>query len=187
MPPGIASLDLDVIKLTAQFAARNGKGFLSGLASREHANPQFNFLKPTHSMFGIFTSLADAYSRVLKPPPELDARLRKDEDKSGLLERALQRLEWERSQDAAKAKADDEAEKEREAMALIDWHDFQVVETIDFLDEEDDEFRGASRFGTSSRSSAMRRWRTGARARGLERETRRRRMGTRRWTRRNRR
>ena len=24
-------------------------------------------------------------------------------------------------------------------MALIDWHDFQVVETIDFLDEEDDE------------------------------------------------
>ena len=117
----------------------NGKGFLSGLASREHANPQFNFLKPTHSMFGFFTSLADAYSRVLKPPPELDARLRKDEDKSGLLERALQRLEWERSQDAAKAKADDEAEKEREAMALIDWHDFQVVETIDFLDEEDDE------------------------------------------------
>lgn len=139
VPPGIASLDLDVIKLTAQFAARNGKGFLSGLASREHANPQFNFLKPTHSMFGFFTSLADAYSRVLKPPPELDARLRKDEDKSGLLERALQRLEWERSQDAAKAKADDEAEKEREAMALIDWHDFQVVETIDFLDEEDDE------------------------------------------------
>ena len=113
VPPGIASLDLDVIKLTAQFAARNGKGFLSGLASREHANPQFNFLKPTHSMFGFFTSLADAYSRVLKPPPELDARLRKDEDKSGLLERALQRLEWERSQDAAKAKADDEAEKER--------------------------------------------------------------------------
>lgn len=139
VPPGIASLDLDVIKLTAQFAARNGKGFLAGLASREHANPQFNFLKPTHSMFGLFTSLADAYSRVLKPPPELDARLRKDEDKSGLLERALQRLEWERSQDAAKAKADDEAEKEREAMALIDWHDFQVVETIDFLDDEDDE------------------------------------------------
>ena len=67
VPPGITSLDLDVIKLTAQFVARNGKTFLTGLTSREHSNPQFNFLKPTHSMFGFFTSLADAYSKVLIP------------------------------------------------------------------------------------------------------------------------
>jgi hypothetical protein len=32
---------------------------------------------------------------------------------SGLLERALQRLEWERSQEAAKKEADDSAEAER--------------------------------------------------------------------------
>jgi hypothetical protein len=31
---------LDVIKLTAQFVARNGKSFLTGLTSREHMNPQ---------------------------------------------------------------------------------------------------------------------------------------------------
>jgi splicing factor 3A subunit 1 len=35
---------------------------------REHSNPQFNFLKPTHSMFTFFTGLADAYSKVLMPP-----------------------------------------------------------------------------------------------------------------------
>ena len=40
LPDGIAAFDLDVIKLTAQFVARNGKSFLTGLTSREHMNPQ---------------------------------------------------------------------------------------------------------------------------------------------------
>ena len=40
LPDGITALDLDVIKLTAQFVARNGKSFLTGLTSREHTNPQ---------------------------------------------------------------------------------------------------------------------------------------------------
>ena len=39
----------------------------------------------------------------------------------------------------ARGAADEEAEKEREAVALIDWHDFAVVETIDFEDGEDDD------------------------------------------------
>ena len=40
LPDGISAFDLDVIKLTAQFVARNGKSFLTGLTSREHSNPQ---------------------------------------------------------------------------------------------------------------------------------------------------
>ena len=40
LPDGISAFDLDVIKLTAQFVARNGKSFLTGLTSREHLNPQ---------------------------------------------------------------------------------------------------------------------------------------------------
>ena len=71
VPPGITSLDLDVIKLTAQFVARNGNTFLTGLTSREHSNPQSNFLTPTPSMFAFFTPLADAYSKVLMPPPRV--------------------------------------------------------------------------------------------------------------------
>lgn len=39
----------------------------AGLAQREASNPQFYFLKPTHSMFSFFTALADAYSAVLMP------------------------------------------------------------------------------------------------------------------------
>ena len=58
--------------------ARNGKGFLTDLATREARSVEFNFLKPTHSLFGFFTALCDAYSRVLLPPANTEAALRKD-------------------------------------------------------------------------------------------------------------
>jgi splicing factor 3A subunit 1 len=64
VPAGLAMLELDLIRLTAQYVARNGKEFLSGLMSRENSNPQFGFLKPTHSLFSFFTAMADAYSKV---------------------------------------------------------------------------------------------------------------------------
>ncbi|KAL3698045.1 hypothetical protein R1sor_012121 [Riccia sorocarpa] len=140
LPEGLTGLDLDIIKLTAQFVARNGKNFLSGLTNREHSSPQFYFLKPTHSMFTFFTALADAYSKVLMPPKGLMDKLKRDStDKTAVLERALHRLEWERSQERARQKAEDEIEQERLQMALIDWHDFVVVETIEFAEEEDEE------------------------------------------------
>jgi splicing factor 3A subunit 1 len=75
VPEGLTALDLDTIRLTAQCVARNGQAFLTGLAAREHGNPHFNFLKPTHSLFGFFTGLCDAYSRVLMPPKGLRAKL----------------------------------------------------------------------------------------------------------------
>jgi splicing factor 3A subunit 1 len=140
VPELASSLDVDIIKLTAQYVARNGKSFLTGLTSKEHSNPQFAFLKPTHSMFTFFTALADAYSKVLVPPKGLVEKLKQDVgNKTGILERCLHRLEWERSQARARQKAEDEIEQERVQMALIDWHDFVVVETIEFAEEEDDE------------------------------------------------
>lgn len=117
LPDGITAFDLDVIKLTAQFVARNGKSFLTGLTSREHTNPQFSFLRPSHSMFTFFTALADAYSKVLMPPKSLAERLRRDATvKPAILERCLKRLEWERSQALARKDADEKAEAERDAM-----------------------------------------------------------------------
>lgn len=75
VPPGLSSLELDVIKLTAQFVARNGKAFLNGLVQREQTSVQFAFLKPTHSLFSFFTQLCDAYSRVLMPPKDMHIQL----------------------------------------------------------------------------------------------------------------
>lgn len=140
LPEGITGEELDIIKLTAQFVARNGKSFLTGLTSREINNPQFHFLKPTHSMFMFFTALADAYSKVLMPPKGLTDKLQKSvADMTTVLERCLHRLEWERSQEQARQRAEDEIEQERMQMAMIDWHDFVVVETIDFADDEDED------------------------------------------------
>ena len=51
--------------------AKNGQKFLSGLTEREIKNPRFDFLKPTHSLFGYFTQLVEAYSRVLVPKAEV--------------------------------------------------------------------------------------------------------------------
>jgi splicing factor 3A subunit 1 len=155
---------LDVLKLTAQFAAKHGSAFVTGLQARELNNPRFAFLKPTHSMRGVFDRFADAYSRVLKPPKTALADLISDEDEAASLERALARLEWERARDAAARLENDELQREREAFASIDWHDFQVVETIDFEDGQDDDLpepvtlrdiialsRGAEESGRSTR------------------------------------
>ena len=38
---------------------------MQGLTEREQRNPQFDFLKPTHGLFGYFTQLVESYSKVL--------------------------------------------------------------------------------------------------------------------------
>lgn len=77
-PPSISALDLDIVKLTAQFVARNGRQFLTNLMNREQKNFQFDFLRPQHSLFQYFTKLLEQYTKVLIPPKDLMTRL-KDE------------------------------------------------------------------------------------------------------------
>ena len=77
-PEGLTASDLDNIRLTAQFVARNGKAFLSGLATKEAGNLHFNFLKPTHSLFGYFSALCEAYQKVLLPPKGVMDKLRRN-------------------------------------------------------------------------------------------------------------
>ena len=140
LPEGITGEELDIIKLTAQFVARNGKSFMTALALREATNPQFNFIRPTHSLFTFFTMLSDAYSRVMRPDegvPTLMRELREgSKDLTTVLEWCLNLLEWDRSQEQAKQQADDEVELERMQMSMIDWHDFVVVEEIEFADDD---------------------------------------------------
>ncbi|KAM0911812.1 hypothetical protein ACQ4PT_013231 [Festuca glaucescens] len=140
LPEGITGEELDIIKLTAQFVARNGKNFMTALAQREATNPQFNFIRPTHSLFTFFTMLSDAYSRVMRPDEGVPALIRElregSKDLTTVLEWCLNRLEWDRSQEQARQQADDEVELERMQMSMIDWHDFVVVETIEFADDE---------------------------------------------------
>ena len=77
-PEGLTAYDLDNIRLAAQFVARNGRAFLAGLAAKEAGNPAFNFLKPTHSLFGFFSALCDAYQKVLMPKKGTMEKLRRN-------------------------------------------------------------------------------------------------------------
>ncbi len=114
--------------------ARNGQKFLTGLTERENKNPQFDFLKPTHVLFGFFTGLVDAYSRCLVPRKEELMKLQGYvHDGSTALERGVDRYDYQKAQMMAEKKAkDDKAREEEMEVAQIDWYDFAIVETISF-------------------------------------------------------
>ena len=131
-PSGISSVDVDVIKLTARYTAINGREFLSGLAQREQRNPQFDFLKPTHMLFSYFTTFVDAYAKIIAPSDDLLKKVRRDTDRMCVLEQGVQRWEWNRQEEERKKKEQSDAEADRSANQAIDWYDFQIVETIEF-------------------------------------------------------
>ncbi|XP_074593531.1 splicing factor 3a subunit 1 [Brevipalpus obovatus] len=132
-PPSISGQDLDIVKLTAQFVAIHGRSFLTNLMRREERNYQFDFLRPQHGLFGYFTQLIEQYTKILQPPKTLVSDLLKElETPSKLMEKVRHRLEWTKIQEAEKQREQEEAEKERMQYASIDWHDFVVVETVDY-------------------------------------------------------
>ncbi|KAF9521059.1 hypothetical protein BS47DRAFT_1370221 [Hydnum rufescens UP504] len=88
---------------------------------REGRNYQFDFLRPDHSLFSYFNHIVEQYSRVLGP-----------EGRSNLLSDARERGEWERFQRERESKRAKERDEEAIAFAEIDWHDFAIVQTIEF-------------------------------------------------------
>ncbi|KAG9043150.1 SF3a splicing factor complex subunit [Tulasnella sp. UAMH 9824] len=133
--PSLTALDLDVLKLTALFAARQGQGWVTSLTAREGRNPQFEFLRPTHSLFGYFNRMVDQYTKILIPPPEALEDLAEIKGESGkwkVLERVRERAEWEAYRQEREKRRNDDQEAERKAFAEIDWHDYAIVQTIDF-------------------------------------------------------
>merc|ERR1712151_820297 len=136
--PYIAAMDMDIIKLTAQFVARNGQKFLIGLTQRKSRNPQFDFLKPTHALFGYFTSLVDAYTKCLMPNKDEVEKLKKcAANPSEILDKAMSRFAWDEQEKAQRENREEEEKADREQMHQIDWHDFVVVETITFTAEDE--------------------------------------------------
>ena len=78
---------------------------------------------------------------MLLPQPNIVAELRKEAaEPRKALELARYRAEWYRRDLREKEREDEEHEKERVAYAQIDWHDFTVVESIDYQPWEEGEF-----------------------------------------------
>ena len=129
-PTHLHPAEVDRIKLTAQYTAAGGREFLGALTAREAENPAYGFLKPSNANFAYFTALVDAYSKVINPPPELRRRV------AGVAQAPLaafvasvHRVEWQRAEEERRA-LETESAAASQAMAAIDWHDFEVVDTI---------------------------------------------------------
>jgi splicing factor 3A subunit 1 len=146
--PRINQKDLDAVRLTALFVAKNGRQFMTQLAQREAGNPQFQFLIPNHTFHNFFQSHVDQYSMLLRAggldgqggrlQRERIADLKRNvQDKYHVLARAKQRGEYAKFQESEKLKKDEEEELKRLEFARIDWNDFVVVETIVFSETDD--------------------------------------------------
>jgi splicing factor 3A subunit 1 len=132
-------LSLDVIKLVAHFCARDGREFVSLLSAKEDRNPLFDFLKPMHPHFPVFQRMTDAYAAILDgrtTGSDLAVALQDcASSREGVLRKFWYRHDWERAQSSKAGDAPVPAAA-FEALAAVDWHDFIVLETIDFGDDE---------------------------------------------------
>ena len=141
--PNISSTELDIIKITAQFVAKNGQKFLSDLIRREKDNPQFDFMKPQHTLFGFFTFLVGCYAKILNNKNEIMTKIEKYATNSDEILKAgndIYLYEKKMSKIPRGKRFSQEdllTGEEKEKMKQIDWYDFVLVETIDFSDEEE--------------------------------------------------
>jgi splicing factor 3A subunit 1 len=144
--PNISAQDLDVVKLTALFVAKNGRGWMTQLSQREAGNFQFDFLRPQHTLYQFFSRLVDQYTDLLtgdsanggRPQKKRITSLEQNvKERFQVLDRAKKRAEWVKHQEAQKVAEEEKAAKDHIEYQQIDWHDFVVVETVVF-DERDE-------------------------------------------------
>lgn len=146
--PHINQKDLDVIRLTALFVAKNGRQFMTQLAQREAGNPQFQFLIPNHTFHNFFQHIVDQYTLLLrasglegeggKLQEERTAELQLNiKDKFHVLKRARERAEYTKYQEVERKNREVEDEVEKAEFARIDWGDFVIVETVTFSDADE--------------------------------------------------
>ncbi|OAA35798.1 Surp module family protein [Metarhizium rileyi] len=146
--PRINQKDLEVIRLTALFVAKNGRQFMTQLAQRETGNPQFQFLIPNHTFHNFFQHTIDQYTALIraagldgeggKLQEEKTSELERNvEDKFRILARARQRADYAKFQELERQKKEEEEEKKKEEFSRIDWGDFVVVETITFTEADE--------------------------------------------------
>lgn len=110
------------MKLTALFTARRGRNFLATLSAKEGRNYQFDFLRPTHSLFGHFNRLVEQYSKVLYPSTDTLNQLKEqaqDSPRWKLLEQAKRHAKWQRSKREKDQKRKDDQEAERSGFFLV--------------------------------------------------------------------
>lgn len=152
-PATVTFIQLETIQLTAQFVAlsKGTTNFLHEVTAREWNNPAFGFCQPRHGHFAYFSALVDAYSRILQNHgyatddpltlAEKQHQRQREEELRNMannvphcLDAVAYRVEYQRDQ-ADRARGNDQNDQQP-LVSPIDWHDFVVVETIDFAVDE---------------------------------------------------
>lgn len=129
----ITYLESDIIKLTSQFIATYGRPFLLELVSREQSSTHFDFLKPQHGQFPYMTNLIMQYALISNAPLDITEQLEKDStSQRHVLDRIRMRAEWNKMLEIERKKREEAEENEKLLYSQIDWHDFVIVETLDF-------------------------------------------------------
>ncbi|CAA9989773.1 splicing factor 3A subunit 1, putative [Plasmodium knowlesi strain H] len=133
--PFISSVDVDLIKTTALFVARNGNQFLNELIDREKNNNQYDFLRANNLYFNYFSKLIDIYVKCLLPNDDIIDKLKKySTNKNDIINYSYSIYNFN-----MKKKEEEERKMEQKTKCdtFYDWTNFSVVETITF-DENDD-------------------------------------------------
>lgn len=137
--PAISAKDYDIIKLTAMFTARCGNSFPATILKRESTAYQFNFLKTSHSLHPLFNKLVDHYSKtILSPKPMMDKITKYLESKYNILDSLMVRVRYEQYKRKQHTETEKEIDKERTAYASVDWYDFVVIGTVEFVEADEE-------------------------------------------------
>lgn len=137
--PSTSAQDLDIVRLTARFVAQNGRPFLNALMAREIRNWQFDFTKMQHPLFSYFSTLVEQYIKILRPNEDTKTRLKHQaESKQYLLEQVKYSTSWQKQKQRIQKKQEEAEKAEQVAYQQIDWHDFVIVETLDFTAQDID-------------------------------------------------
>ena len=110
------------MKLTALFTARRGRNFIQALSAREARNFQFEFLRPTHSLFGYFNRLVDQYTKVLHPNKDMLEQLQLDAEPGARWRKreiAKRHAKWEKNKREREKKRQDDQEAERSTCTIV--------------------------------------------------------------------
>lgn len=137
----ISPVDLNIIKLVAQFAVINGdkvlKYFEEQVMNHSTLSSQFQFLKPNHSMHGTYEKYRSVYSLLWSRKEEILESYGKKLNLETFLNTCYNNAEYIEKQSDDISKLEEKKILSKLLVESIDWKDFEIVETIEFteLDE----------------------------------------------------
>lgn len=139
--PSTPAVELDVLKLTALWAARQGPSFTARLMAREQHTYQFAFLHPAHPLFSYFHLMTEQYRRVMQPSQACMDTVRRSASRRcgpgaggarlAVLDEVRKRAAWTKWDEARRHEVHEEEARQRALFDEIDWQDFCVVGVVE--------------------------------------------------------